>query len=140
MKWMTIGILAAFFLSPLAFGQTVPQYGPCHEDVLNLCPDVQPGQGRILRCLNAHEANLTPACKARRAEIKEKIADFREACKDDIQKYCPRSRQNGEGNRRQCLNAHKSQLKPACREFFSSENKGLAPLNPGPGSAAPTKS
>ncbi|WP_291516469.1 cysteine rich repeat-containing protein [Bdellovibrio sp. ArHS] len=37
--------------------------GPCQEDVKKLCPDVQPGDGRIKKCLKDNRENLSQACK-----------------------------------------------------------------------------
>jgi hypothetical protein len=37
---------------------------PCKADVARLCPNVEPGGGRIIRCLKDHEADLSDACKA----------------------------------------------------------------------------
>jgi hypothetical protein len=36
----------------------------CKQDVQTLCPDVQPGGGRIAACLKSHAAQVTPDCKA----------------------------------------------------------------------------
>jgi Cysteine rich repeat len=35
----------------------------CKGDAKRLCPDVKPGEGRILRCLKQHESDLSSACK-----------------------------------------------------------------------------
>lgn len=35
----------------------------CEEDFKKLCPDVRPGGGRILKCLNGQTDKLTPACR-----------------------------------------------------------------------------
>jgi hypothetical protein len=35
----------------------------CKDDAAKLCKDVEPGQGRILRCLKVHQGELSPACK-----------------------------------------------------------------------------
>jgi hypothetical protein len=35
----------------------------CETDVQKLCPDVQPGGGRILACLKQHQADVTEGCK-----------------------------------------------------------------------------
>ena len=37
--------------------------GPCAADVKKFCGDVKPGQGAIARCMRAHEAELSPACR-----------------------------------------------------------------------------
>lgn len=35
----------------------------CKGDIEKQCRDVQPGGGRIARCLNQHEPDLTPKCR-----------------------------------------------------------------------------
>ena len=37
----------------------------CKADATKFCKDVKPGGGRILKCLKGHEAELSPACKAK---------------------------------------------------------------------------
>jgi hypothetical protein len=36
----------------------------CRQDVHTLCPDVQPGGGRIIACLKSHAEQVSPDCKA----------------------------------------------------------------------------
>jgi hypothetical protein len=36
----------------------------CNDDIQNFCPDVQPGGGRIVRCLVFNIRSLTPACRS----------------------------------------------------------------------------
>jgi hypothetical protein len=49
--------------------------GPCREDAKRLCAGIEPGEGRIVKCLKEHEAQVSPACKAKwdakKAERKE---------------------------------------------------------------------
>jgi hypothetical protein len=35
----------------------------CADDVKKFCPDVQPGDGRIMQCLRPHRAELSAGCK-----------------------------------------------------------------------------
>ena len=35
----------------------------CKDDAAKVCKGVEPGKGRILRCLKQHESELSPACK-----------------------------------------------------------------------------
>ena len=45
--------------------------GACLSDRLRLCPEVEPGQGRIIACLVAHADQLDPVC----AGAMEKASD-----------------------------------------------------------------
>ncbi len=88
--------------------------GPCHDDIQKFCKDVKPGGGAIARCLKAHEAELSPACKAKGTEKKEKAADFREACRGDIHKFC-KDAKRGHGGVAMCLKEHESELSAECK-------------------------
>lgn len=35
----------------------------CMADKERYCPNVQPGEGRIINCLKAHQSELSPACR-----------------------------------------------------------------------------
>ncbi len=37
----------------------------CRRDAQKFCPDVKPGAGRVLECLQQHKAELSKACAAR---------------------------------------------------------------------------
>jgi Cysteine rich repeat len=43
----------------------------CEADAQKFCKDVKPGQGRIVKCLMAHEKDLSPECKAKMTEAKK---------------------------------------------------------------------
>jgi hypothetical protein len=36
----------------------------CKQDVQTLCPNVQPGGGRVMACLKSHAAQVSEDCKA----------------------------------------------------------------------------
>jgi len=36
----------------------------CGKELGRWCPEVRPGQGRVLACLKAHDAELSPVCRA----------------------------------------------------------------------------
>ena len=46
--------------------------GPCAADAAKFCKDVKPGEGRVAACLKEHEAELSQACKDRKALGAEK--------------------------------------------------------------------
>ena len=57
----------SFAMSAMADGW---DKGPCAVDVKKLCASVEKGEGRVIQCLKEHEAELSPACKEKRAEKK----------------------------------------------------------------------
>ncbi|PKM98082.1 MAG: hypothetical protein CVU79_05195 [Elusimicrobia bacterium HGW-Elusimicrobia-3] len=46
--------------------------GPCAADAAKFCKDVKPGEGRVAACLKEHQAELSQACKDRKALAGEK--------------------------------------------------------------------
>ena len=88
--------------------------GPCADDVAKFCKDVQPGGGRVAHCLKQHEQELSPACKQRAAEVKKRGKEFREACEDDVIKFCGDVKP-GEGRIIKCLKQHEQELTPDCK-------------------------
>src|SRR5262249_5797406 len=84
-------------------------------DIEKLCKDVQPGEGRIVKCLKEHENELTPACKERRDQMKAAAHEVHEACADDVEKLCG-GIQPGGGRIRDCLKQHADQVSPTCKE------------------------
>jgi hypothetical protein len=45
----------------------------CEDDIMAFCEDVKPGGGRIVQCLKANEAKLSPQCKASAAKAKKEM-------------------------------------------------------------------
>ena len=44
----------------------------CAEDIQKFCKDIQPGGGRIAKCLKEHACDLSPACKEKCAANEER--------------------------------------------------------------------
>ena len=72
MKLLLLGTLAIGLAAPLR-----AEDGPCKADMEKFCKDVKPGEGRIVKCMKEHEAELSEACKAHKpkAGAKEKHED-----------------------------------------------------------------
>lgn len=73
---LALGLLG----STLAHAQA-PTQGPgkeieqaCADDVIKLCPKVQPGQGRVAECLKAHKQQVSIGCKLTLYKAKQSAA------------------------------------------------------------------
>lgn len=113
-KWMAA--LAGIICLTVTAGVSAEQNAkPCAGDAAKLCPDVPQGEGRVAHCLKQHANELSPACKEKLVEIKEKVQDFKQACEADANKHCKDTKPGG-GRILQCLKQHEGELSPACKE------------------------
>lgn len=94
--------------------------GPCRADVEKFCKDVKPGKGRIWRCLKNHEAELSEECAEKMAKAREKGKEARDACAEDVQKFC-KNVPRGKGRIISCLRSHMDELSEACRATFEKD-------------------
>ncbi|MGZ3789601.1 MAG: cysteine rich repeat-containing protein [Bacteriovorax sp.] len=99
---------------------------PCAEDLKKFCAGVKRGEGRMMKCLKEHEKELSPACAAKKEEMKEIRGKKREKlkavianCKEDAQKLCS-DIAPGHGGRMKCLKEKKDQLSDKCKAVFPS--------------------
>ncbi len=88
--------------------------GPCAADMEKFCKGVQQGEGRVMDCLRSHEVELSTECRARGLEIKEKVAEFKETCQADLDKFCKDIKQ-GEGRLAKCLKEHQAEVSGPCK-------------------------
>lgn len=100
----------------------------CRDDVQKFCKDIKPGDARIMHCLKEHHDQLSPACKAKGTEMREKMQEMRKemgddlmggqhgACKADMEKFC-KDVKPGEGRVMECMKSHKSELSKGCTEM-----------------------
>ncbi|HXX81072.1 MAG TPA: cysteine rich repeat-containing protein [Thermodesulfovibrionales bacterium] len=115
-------VLCAFLFSVNAFAQGNGGGGPCAQDVQKFCPGVEPGGGRIMKCLHEHAGEVSDACKARLQQGKDQVKDKLQSCKDDAQKFC-KGIQPGGGRIMECLKSHQSELSPACQTTINSTHQ-----------------
>jgi hypothetical protein len=114
MNWLAA--LAGMFCLVMTAGVSAEEVDrPCVADAKKLCKDVQPGEGRVARCMKEHENELSPACKENIKKMKEKSREVAEACEDDAAKLC-KGVEPGKGRILRCLKSHEGELSAACRK------------------------
>jgi hypothetical protein len=90
---------------------------PCTGEIRTYCPDVQPGGGRIMKCLKEHESKLSPTCMQRMHDLEDYVRGPMGACRDDWAKFCyhPRASTERQGIM-ECLQANRMQLSSDCKK------------------------
>jgi hypothetical protein len=85
--------------------------------VKRLCGGVQIGAGRLGECLRQNDANLSPACKTKRAEADARfralVDELAKACLRDAQRLCGQLKQ-GRGRVVACLQRQQDDLSTSC--------------------------
>jgi hypothetical protein len=116
-----VSLMVALFAAGVAADAGAQQrsQGPCAADVKKFCGDVKPGQGAIAKCMKAHEAELSPACR----DGMEKVDRVAKACKSDWEKYC-KSVPPGDGRILSCLKGREVDLDKACAAEFKRAGNG----------------
>jgi hypothetical protein len=102
-------VFGAFFL--VASGSAFAA-GPCSSDAAALCSGEKSWPERV-RCLEEHQAKLSPACKEHLADMKRRGEAFRADCKAEIGAACL----NLQGRALvECLEAQGGKLSKACSD------------------------
>ena len=96
--------------------------GACTAEKEKFCKDVEPGAGRIRRCLEEHGAELSDACKQHLEQMRARTRTIEEACRDDVTKFC-KSVSVGGGSLRNCLKRHDPELSPSCKTALEESKK-----------------
>src|SRR5579871_4531848 len=91
---------------PSEFAESV--MNTCRPDAGRVCADVEPGKGRVARCLLKHERELAPACLRG-----IKLAYALEMCKADYQRVCGGVPEGVRGV--ECLAGKLAELPPDCQ-------------------------
>ena len=84
-RWSLLLGAGVLLAAPVAFAEPVPGKA-CKADLDKACPGVEPGQGRILACLEGKTDQLSPACKD---DVSKKFNALYKACRPDAEKLCP---------------------------------------------------
>lgn len=117
-------------IAPLAVGlcaaagpvQAQRGNGPCRQDIEKLCPGIKPGGGAFRDCLEKHATELSPACQDHLKQMKAGVAAWRQACQDDVQKFCAQV-DPGRGNIKRCLHQHHDELSQTCKDQIAQHHR-----------------
>ncbi len=131
--WLALlGLVAVSLVwsTPTLAQEKTQRRGACAEDEQKLCPDAKTRRERA-QCLKSHEAELSQACKDRRARMAQvrekgvaKRARMQEACKGDTETFC-KDVKPGRGSLTKCLKSHEVELSAACKDALP-KGKGKA--------------
>jgi Cysteine rich repeat len=110
---MTVRVLVKALALVLLIPAASAAERPCREDVARFCRGVAPRGGHLIRCLQRHAAELSPACRAAAQSFEERLARH-QPCLRDRERLC-RSMPAGEGRMMHCLRAHREELSSSCR-------------------------
>lgn len=108
-KWLIMSLIS------LGFGFHAQAENPCEQDMATLCGTVEPGEGRMMKCMMENKDKLSPACKEHRAKMKAAMKGVKEACHDDFEKYCSDVKP-GKGRGMKCMKEHKDEVSQACKD------------------------
>ena len=131
-------VLLALCLGPPGFAQTPAQDTQtvmqselgkqvpdgCNAELVKYCPEVTPGQGRLLACLYAYQDKLSGQCEqalytaARLERAVHAITYVANECRAEIQTHCA-TVQPGQGRIAQCLKTNADQLGEGCRNALA---------------------
>ncbi len=97
----------------------------CEKDLVQFCSTVNPGEGRLLHCVAAHEDQLSGQCAYalyQAATLLDQLAAaigyFAESCAADIKTHCS-DVAPGEGRLLACLTAKADSISAACSQAIS---------------------
>lgn len=89
----------------------------CRADAERLCAGIPQGGGRILACLKANPAQVSPECRSELASVATTVNELGAACEDDVYSFCADVKP-GQFAVLRCLANNKLSLAPACQELI----------------------
>jgi hypothetical protein len=97
----------------------------CNSELAQFCPEVTPGEGRLLACLYAYGDQLSGQCEfalydaaVRLERAIEAITYVASECRAELETHCANV-EVGQGRVAQCLKDHASELSPGCDQALT---------------------
>ncbi|BCX88577.1 hypothetical protein MIN45_P0946 [Methylomarinovum tepidoasis] len=97
----------------------------CETEVKEFCPQVTPGEGRLVACILAHEDKISPTCELALYQAADQLERIVAAlgyiahqCEDDLVKFCSHV-EPGEGRLLNCLERHDAEISQRCQRALS---------------------
>jgi Cysteine rich repeat len=90
----------------------------CKADAENVCKGIEPGQGRIMRCLAENKEKLSSGCQAEIAQVQRD-----HPCMNDVERLC-KGVQHGDGRIMECVKQHEAELSPECKAHHAERMGG----------------
>ncbi|MBO6893759.1 MAG: hypothetical protein JJ866_17585 [Roseibium sp.] len=104
----------------------------CEKEIVEYCSAVEPGNGRLVSCLYAHETKVSDKCGDSFDDIADVIDNMfftigsaLAICAVDLEQYCAGT-QFGQGRLISCLAKAEGDLQPECGKIVTELSKGLA--------------
>lgn len=90
-------------------------HGPCKKDMETFCKEAKGDRAKVHQCMQEHEAQLSPECKAQKEKVKAEMAKVHEACQADVEKFCS-DVEPGEKRIMKCLKMNRKDVSDSCKE------------------------
>jgi Cysteine rich repeat len=120
MRKYALTIAAALLLSASgAMAQQRAVVKACAADIKTQCTGVQPGDGRIKACVQAHFKDLSEPCQA----VLVKAAAIGKACGADVKQSCADVKPGG-GRIAACMKDHFADLSQPCKDVLTQAAAG----------------
>jgi hypothetical protein len=125
-------IVATFVAAGLLASPIARAEDPCAADAKKFCGEVEVGAGRVQQCMRQHEAELSPACRAKQAAADAKfraiVAEFGADCRADVDRVCAKVKP-GRGRVVACLLRQQDDLSSRCRAHTDRFQEGAEKIN-----------
>jgi hypothetical protein len=121
--------VSAFFAAPASAQGLLES---CEKEIVEYCAAVEPGNGRVISCLYAHETKISDGCSDAFDDIGDvldnlffTIGSTLAICATDLQEHCA-GKKFGQGRLISCLAESKADLESDCGNIVTELSEALA--------------